>query len=141
MHGVSEHISISDLNLSVHLKHSSGVKECKADKMLFFGYLESGQECSGTVEDADEQAQGFLHQGVALGVAQVQGMPQQPPQHALKLHTSHKSVRFVCTISRILNAIHCKKVVPKSCPHALSVPLVCDMPNGSGIDIPFSGLQ
>ena len=39
------------------------------------GHLKRWQEGRGTVEDVDEQAQGFLHQGVALRVAQVQSVP------------------------------------------------------------------
>ncbi len=79
---------------------------CKADKAaLPITYLESRHEGSGTVEHADEEAQRFLYQGVALGVAQVQGMPQQPPQHALELHArtrqsaTHASLSFCFALS------------------------------------------
>lgn len=57
-------------------------------------HLQRWHEAGSAVEHAHKQSQRFLDQRVALRISQIQRMPQQPPQHALKLHTRHMCVRY-----------------------------------------------
>ena len=61
----------------------------------YFAHLQRGHEAGGAIEHADEQAQRFLQQRVALWVAQIQRVPQQPPQHALELCAHANSCLFM----------------------------------------------